>query len=288
MLASGSSALEIYRGSHDLTRRAICYHMHGLSFREYLELTYGVDLSTYTLEKICNDHAKIADQILEMMNAKNAKILQAFHRYIKVGYYPYSQEVDDDALYLMTLEQNLHTTIESDLLSIFPNLKGSSVAKLKQLLKFIAHAAPFVPNWKKIQTVTEVPDNRTLKNYFRHLQDADLIQCLDSAAQKMSQMEHPDKIFLNNTNQLYAIGSLNPAMGTLRETFFLSMLKVNHQVQAPKTGDFLVDGKRPFEIGDRKKTFNQIKDHGQSFLACDGIEIGSGNRIPLWLFGFLY
>ena len=285
ILASGSSALEIHKGSHDLSRRAAIYPMQGMSFREYLELTHQIDLPTYTLDEICSNHEKLADNTLKLVNKK---IIPEFHRYLRNGYYPYYYEINDETIYKMTLEQNVHTTIESDLAAIYPQLTGISLQKIRQLLIFIANAVPFTPNWNHIMTAIEIGDLRTLKTYFSHLEDAGLIRSLSKASQKFSQLESVSKIYLENPNQLYAISSSTPEPGTVRETFFLSMTSQNHTVQMPLDGDFLINQTFLFEVGGRKKNFNQIKSHQNAYLVCDEIEQGIGAKIPLWLFGFLY
>ena len=104
----------------------------------------------------------------------------------------------------------------------------------------------------------------------------------------MNQLESTGKVYLNNPNQLFAICSETPNPGTLRETFFLSVLSQNHQLSLPMNGDFLVDNKALFEVGGRSKNFKQIRSEENSYLACDEIEMGVGNKIPLWLFGFIY
>lgn len=288
ILVSGSSALEIYRGSHDLTRRVASYRMQGLSFREYLELTHDIEVPAYPLEEICEKHEKIEDLILEELEKKNQKILLEFNKYIRTGYYPYYHEIMNEAVYKMTLEQNLHTIIESDLAAIYPQLTGISINKIKKLLIFIANSVPFTPNWNKIKTTLEIGDLRTLKSYFKHLEDAGLIKTITKATQKFSQLVSPAKVYLDNTNQLFAISSGTPEKGTIRETYFLNMLSQKHSVKLPQNGDFLVDDFYLFEVGGRKKSFQQVKSHKNSYIACDGIERGIGARIPLWLFGFLY
>lgn len=287
ILASGSSALEIHRGTHDLTRRAIVYHLSGLSFREYLELTHGFDLETYSLDQICLEHEKITRKISQVLDQKNIKILSTFQKYLTIGYFPYFHEMKDEALYMITLEQNLHTTIESDLAAIYPHLTAASLHKIKKLLSYIASSVPFTPNWQKIMAVLEIGDPRTLKSYFNHLEDAGLIRSLSKATEKFSQLESSDKVFFNNSNQLFAISS-NPEVGTVRETYFLSMVAHEHPVKLPLHGDFLVNDHYLFEVGGRNKSARQLKQEKEGYLACDGMEHGVGNKIPLWLFGFLY
>jgi predicted AAA+ superfamily ATPase len=179
-------------------------------------------------------------------------------------------------------------TIESDLAAIYPHLAGSSEKKIKQLLIFIANAVPFTPNWSKIMTLLDIGDMRTLKSYFSHLEDAGLVHSISKASHKLNRLETPDKVYLDNTNQFFAISSKNPEKGTLRETFFLTMLSQNHEIKIPESGDFLIDGHYLFEVRGKNKSFEQVKSHPNSFLALDDIELGLGNKIPLWLFGFLY
>jgi uncharacterized protein len=289
IFCSGSSALEIFKGSHDLSRRAIKYHLPGMSFREYLELTYNINFSKYSLNDICNQHLKIASSITKILNQKNLKIIPTFQQYLKTGYYPFFYELNNEALYNITLEQNIHTTIESDIAAIFPKLTGNSIRKIKNLLSFITETVPFIPNWKKIMNVLEIGDERTLKSYFKHLEDAGLIKAISNASQKFSKLESPEKIYLDNPNQLYAISPSKVInKGTLRETFFISMVSLNHRITLPKKGDFLVNNQTFFEIEEKNKSFEQIKSLQNSYLICDEIEQGIGNKIPLWLFGFLY
>lgn len=288
VLASGSSALQVYKGSHDLSRRAIVYSMQGMSFREYLELTYQIELPVYELKELCAHHEKLTDVIIKKLKEKERNVIPEFHRYLQTGYYPYFYEIGNESIYKMTLEQNVHATIESDLAIIYPQLTGASLQKIKKLLIFIANAVPFTPNWNHMMTAIEVGDLRTLKTYFSHLEDAGLIKSLSKATKKFNQLESPSKIYLENPNQLYAISSEFPEKGTVRETFFLNMASQKHIVQMPGDGDFLVDQDYLFEVGGKGKNFNQIKSHKNGYLACDEIEQGVGAKIPLWLFGFLY
>jgi predicted AAA+ superfamily ATPase len=288
ILASGSSALEIHKGTHDLARRAAVFTMQGMSFREYLELKYQMSFSSHTLNEICSDHTKLTDVIIKKLAEKDLHVIPEFHQYLKTGYYPYFYEIKDEAIYRLTLEQHIHTTIESDLTAIYPQLTGMSVQKIKKLLSFIANAVPFTPNWSHILDALEIGDLRTLKAYFSHLEDAGLIRSLSKATQKFSQLESPSKVYLENPNLLYAICSNAPEKGTVRETFFLNTVSQKHQVQMPLNGDFLVDQALLFEVGGKKKDFSQIKAHQKAYLACDDIEQGAGAKIPLWLFGFLY
>ena len=289
ILASGSSAMEIQKGSHDLSRRAVVYPMTGLSFREYIDLATGIKTEPFALKTILEAHEKLSYDIIAAIESKKKKILALFRDYLQFGYFPYFTEFDDISIYYITLEQSIRTTIESDLLSIYPTLNGSSIKKIKRLLAVIAESAPFTPDLKRLKKIVEIGDERTLKNYLKYLEDGGVIMSLTKSGSGLGALEKPEKIYLNNTNQIYAISSKGKEnIGTMRETFFISMLSAVHKISSPQKGDFLIDNKYTFEIGGRNKSFVQIKNINNSYLAVDDIETGIGNKVPLWLFGFLY
>lgn len=285
VLASGSSALEIYKGSHDLSRRALQIRMWGMSFREYIEMSLDIALPSCTLEDILSDHVRITHEIVDKLREK--KVLALFKAYLKHGYYPFYFEDRDEALFYQLLNQNLHTTIESDLIAVQPTLTGNSVKKIAALLRVISGTVPFIPDYNKLTKLTDVGDQRTLKTYLKYLEDCGLILGLSRSGKGLSGFEKPEKIFLNNTNLIHAFAP-DSDVGTIRETFFLNMLHTRHVLKAPRQGDFLVDDEYLFEIGGRNKDFTQIKDIENSFLAVDDMEKGFGKKIPLWIFGFLY
>ncbi|MEA1953733.1 MAG: AAA family ATPase, partial [Campylobacterota bacterium] len=53
-------------------------------------------------------------------------------------------------------------------------------------------------------------------------------------------------------------------------------------------GDFMVDDHKVFEVGGASKSDEQLEGNSLGYVAADDIEIGFDNKIPLWLFGFLY
>jgi predicted AAA+ superfamily ATPase len=285
LVISGSSALEIHKGSHDLSRRALIYKMKGMSFREFIEMKLEIVLESFTLEQILSKHQPISQNIVDALSAKKVKILPLFKEYLEVGYYPYYFEYNNKEQFQMALEQNIHVTIESDLLAIYPSLTGNSIKKLKSLLKVISASVPFTPDMKKLKNIIGVGDERTLKNYLKYLEDAGLIKMLMKSSKGLGSIEKPEKIYLDNTNLLF---TTNANTGTVRETFFMNQISKDHMVISPKQGDFRVDEKFSFEVGGKNKSFRQIKDIQDSFVASDEIERGFGNRVPLWLFGFLY
>ncbi|MCF6367212.1 MAG: AAA family ATPase [Bacteroidales bacterium] len=276
---TSSSALEIHKGTHDLSRRAIMYNMPGLSFREFLKLKHQIELPEFTLEQILNNSDKLVNIVLEKI-----KPLPYFNEYIKEGYYPYFLNTETD--YPKQLLTSLNLVIESDLPAIF-NIDFSSIIKLKRLLNVISRIVPFKPNIEKLARQTNT-SRETLLKYLYYLDKAQIIQWLGSDATGINYMNKPDKIFLGNTNISYALSGDKSDKGNLRETFFLNQLSVNHIVTYPKEGDFLVDEKYLFEIGGKNKNNKQIKDIKNAFIVADDIEYGFKNKIPLWLFGFMY
>jgi uncharacterized protein len=173
--------------------------------------------------------------------------------------------------------------------AIHPGLSGAGIQKLKRLLAAIARSAPFTPDMKRLKQVIDIGDERTLKTYLIHLDDGKAITCLQKANKSIRGLEKPEKIYLNNPNQAFAICDPQQVnQSTLRELFFICMVRENHHIAIPPKGDFQVDGSLIFEVGGKGKTFKQIKGLPDSYLAVDGIEHGMRARIPLWIFGFLY
>ncbi|CAA6818277.1 MAG: ATPase component BioM of energizing module of biotin ECF transporter [uncultured Sulfurovum sp.] len=285
LLVSGSSALEIHKGSYDLSRRALVYSMKGMSFREFLEIRLELELPSIKLQSLLLEHQPFSQEIIDKLATKKEKILPLFNEYLKVGYYPYYFEYNNQEQFYLALEQNIHTTIESDLLSVYPSLTGLSIKKLKSLLKVISASVPFIPDMKKLKGIIGVGDERTLKNYLKYLEDAGLIKMLMKSSRGLGSIEKPEKIYLDNSNLLFTSSA---EIGTVRETFFMNQVSKDHEIIAPKNGDFLVDETYWFEVGGKNKSFKQIKEMNNSFVAADEIERGFGNKIPLWLFGFLY
>jgi predicted AAA+ superfamily ATPase len=288
IMASGSSALKIRKGTHDLSRRAVVSLMPGYSFREYLELQHGLQLPHFPLDDLVKNQTEISHAILKLIEQHQLKILLEFKKYLQIGYYPYYSQFNDPSLYFITLEQNIHYALESDLPTIYPALTGHSIRKIKQLMAFIADTVPFTANLSKLKSMLDIGDERTLKTYLHYLNDCSLIRLCMKASTKFEKLENPEKIYLDNPNQMYALCPMNPNTGTLRELFFLSILSYQHEITLPTQGDFMVDNKLIFEIGGRKKEYDQIQNLDHAFLACDDIEHGMAKKIPLWLFGFLY
>lgn len=287
VIASGSSALEVQKGSHDLSRRAIVRYLPGLSFREYISLRLGISLKICEFKDIIINHLKICRAINKKISKKQKQVLPLFKEYLKNGYYPFSLNYPNDEDFNAAVEQTIYTTLESDIPSVHPNLTGAVTKKMKRLLAIIAKQVPFQPKLNQLTAALEIADIRTLKTYIGHLEESGLINVLSKSGKRLATLEKPEKIYLNNTNQSYVLGGKDANIGTVRETFFLSALPRAMEVTYPTVGDFNVEGIL-FEVGGKNKTFDQVKRFKDAYLAMDEIEEGYEHVVPLWLFGFLY
>ncbi|MEA3418121.1 MAG: AAA family ATPase [Campylobacterota bacterium] len=275
---TGSCASSIYSSQADLSRRAVLYHMNGLSYREFLELTLDRKLPTFSLEEICTDSISIVDKL------KNEFVpLEYFAEYLKYGYYPFY--FSDKENYLKQLTAVVNLTIDVDLVML-GYIKPSFAIKLKKLLNVICYSKPFELNITKVSAKIEVSRN-TLYAYLDHLARGDLLTVVADNKKGLSALSKPEKLYLNNTNLSYALCD-EPEIGTIRESFFANQILESHNIATNKQGDFIVDDKYIFEIGGEKKGFKQIKDLDYSFVAQDTDSTEDNHKIPLWLFGFLY
>ncbi len=281
LVVSGSSILALQQSRADLSRRVLHYHLPELSFREFLSLKYAINLPIYNLEDILNDHSTIAGQL-----QKDLKFpLKSIKEYFSYGAYPFFIEGEND--YFMRINQLINVIIDYDL----PEARAievSTLAKLKKLLYIISTSVPFKPNITKLAEQIDTSRSRLLEMLYI-LEQSQLIHNLRSSAHGISLMNKPEKIFLHNTSLIEALAEGKPDTGNVRETFFLSQVKNSGAVVTyPKEGDFLVNGKYLFEVGGKNKSGEQVKGYENAFVVADDLEYGWGNKIPLWLFGFLY
>ena len=280
IVLSGSSMLKLLDGDADLSRRCRGYDMPGLSFREYLRFYKGITLPASSLEEILEYSKMLATMVNEA-----CRPLQHFHDYLKYGYYPFylSNPID----YYALVEQTINYVIDVEL----PQLKSvnsSNCRKIKALLCVLSQQVPFDVDISKLATATELQRNTVLE-YLNHLKDAKVLNLLFSDLISVKKMQKPDKIYLENPNLLYALATAPVQIGTARECFAVNQLGYAHTVEYGKTqGDFKVDGKWTFEVGGEKKTFDQIADLPDSYILADDIEMPHGNKLPLWMMGFLY
>ncbi len=278
VIFSGSSALQLEHKKADLSRRAVLYRVAGLSFREFLELKLGEVFDAYTLEEILENHTDIARKLTARL-----KPFAHFKEYLKNGYFPYYFE--NPNTYGMKLEETVNTVIESDLPIIF-NIEAQNIQKLKQLISMICSSKPYELNISGLSKKIGI-NRTTLYQYIHYLTMGNMLYALKAKSRGDSIFTKPSKLYLNNPNLSFYYCQSNET-GTIREQFFANMLSVNHTLSYPSKGDFLVNETYSFEVGGKNKSFTQIKELPKAFIAYDDVEIGLGNKIPLWLFGFLY
>lgn len=275
---TGSSMLEIDNSKVDLSRRQTVYELPGFSFREFLAFEGILSLAPLSLETLVSRHLKYAMEI-----TAKVKILPLFEKYLQNGYYPFYKEAGED--FTTRLQEVASLVIESDLPAV-EDVEYATVQKAKKMLMILAGQVPFTPNISLLCKELETTRDVGLKLLYA-LDRAALLNLLTSHAKSYKQMSKPDKIYLNNSNLMCAL-TVNANKGDLRETFFFNQTGNVAEVAMPAKGDFLVDGKYLFEVGGKNKTFEQIKDLPDSYLAVDDVEYGHKNRIPLWMFGLLY
>ena len=274
---SASSALEIYMGEADLSRRVITYNFPGMSFREYLNVKLGLSLSPISLTEILEKHHKITGEMLKLFSP-----LPHFTNYLKEGYLPIIMDTDPET-YSLQLVQIINTTLNQDI-HLSKKLSAAAIAKLKQILGIIAQSVPFEPNISTISQKTNIGRD-TIYDFLTYLEQAKILNSIRKIPKGVAGLQKPNKIYLENPNFNYALQS-NPDAGTVRETFFLNQLRnAGHEVNLPESKyDFWVDNSHVFEVGGKNKTVTSK----EVFIAADGIEAGWAKTIPLWIFGFLY
>ncbi|RKO70834.1 AAA family ATPase [Sphingobacterium puteale] len=279
VIFTSSSMLEIYKSESDLSRRAITYYLKELSFREFLMFETGKMFSAYSLIDIIENHDKLAADIL-----KEIKPLPHFENYLKYGAYPYYKE--NEKAYYQKLQNTINLIIEIDINAV-EDLNYETLIKLKKLLISIATSAPFTPNITKLSEIVGVSRN-ILVHGIKILGRAGLVNELYKDNSRIGVLTKPEKLYLNNSNLMYALAKENTNVGNVRETFFLNQFMGLHEINLSPVADFLVDKRYTFEVGGKNKTKKQITGISDAYLAKDGIEIGFSNVIPVWLFGFMY
>lgn len=278
VLFTSSSATSLLNAKSDLSRRVTLYSLAGFSFREFLEVRHSLSLEYYSLEQILSDHIVLTKNL-----GLKVDILKEFRTYLEVGYYPFY--FDKHSSYYQSLLNTINLTIDLDLTTL-GLVEQKYTYKLKKLLEVICESKPFEVNYTKIAASAEISRVK-LYDYVSYLHDGQMLLLIDENISGIKKVQKAAKIYLNNTNLLYAYCE-NSEKGTIRETFFANQVSSHYKLNISKKGDFLIDKKHTVEIGGKSKKYDQIANVKDSYLAVDDIKIGEGNKIPLWLFGFLY
>ena len=275
---TGSSLLRLKARQGDLSRRQVGYELPGLSFREFLKFEGVMDWEPVPLEDVLSGHLDIAREI-----TKKVRILPLFERYFRSGYYPFYLE--KTVKYEERIRQVVNQTLDSDWPSV-EDITPETIRKARKMLRILASMPPQTPKMSRLYAELGTERQHGLKILYA-LERAGLLNLLAADFDALDNLSSPEKIYCENTNLMYALTS-DADIGTARETFFANQLSNGHVLTYPKKGDFLVDDRWLFEVGGSGKGFSQIKDMPDSYVAADDIEVGIGNKIPLWLFGFLY
>ncbi|RLA83125.1 MAG: hypothetical protein DRG78_05300 [Epsilonproteobacteria bacterium] len=277
IIFSGSSALHL--DNADLSRRVLKYTLPTLSFREFCEIQTKKKFPKLSLEDILSNHTQYSQEIISKI-----KPLKYFKDYFKYGFYPFYLE-DKDTIN-MKLSETINKTIDIDLLKIY-NIDPKKLRNIKKILTMLCTSVPYKPNITTLANAVEV-DPKTLYIYLDALQKGRIIRMISATTRGESIIKKPEKIYLDNPNMFNVLCS-TPDIGTLRESFFSGiLLNAHHNITASKKGDFLIDDKYTVEVGGKNKSYKQIKDMEKSYVVADDLDIGNGNKIPLYLFGFLY
>lgn len=269
---TGSSVLDIKKGTSDLSRRAIIYNMQGLSFREYLKLFHNISANTYSLEEILQHKVEIAEM---------DRPLPLFADYLKRGYYPFVLEEHFD----IRLGQIINQTLENDI-PMYANMNVATGRKLKQLLAIISKSTPFKPNMSKIAELLSASRNN-ISDYCLYIEEAGMIAQLRDNTGGIRGLGKVAKIYLDNTNLIYSLAEDTSNIGNIRETFFLNQMRVKHDVFTSPVSDFMIADKT-FQVGGKNKGQKQIKEIENGYIVKDDIENGFLNIIPLWQLGLTY
>ncbi len=269
---TGSSVLDIEKGQADLSRRAPKYVLQGLSFREYLAITHGIEAPCLSLDEIL-----AGGPLLPQVEHP----LPYFKDYLRRGYYPFGTDPDFET----ELEQVIVRTLESDIPQ-FAEMTAATGRKLLKLMTIISTLAPFKPNMTKLASQIQASRN-SMEDYLLYMEKAGMIAQLRTGASGLGALGKAEKIYLDNPNIMYALVGEGQDVGNVRETFFFNQMRVRHTVTASKISDFEIAG-ATFEVGGKNKTQAQLKDAERGYVVKDDVEYGHGNVVPIWAFGLTY
>ncbi|MDE6654471.1 MAG: AAA family ATPase [Muribaculaceae bacterium] len=280
---TGSSIILLDAGLADLSRRCLPYRLYGLSFREYLRFEGIADFPALTLDDVfSNSHSSELDIIEDM--PPDIKILAAFADYRKRGYYPFYRS-GSNGDYYGRIERLIDVSMTRDIPAV-EKVEYETLYKLKKLLYVMSREVPFTLNVQSLSQKIQV-SRSTIVKMFDLLDKGAILRCINSGWKSPKSVAKPDKILFDNTDIMAAITD-STDIGTVRETFVASMAAPLYRINEPSVGDLLIEEKYLLEIGGKSKTFRQIADLPDGYVVADEEESGFGNRIPMWLLGFLY
>ena len=282
LVLSGSSLIQINDGQADLSRRILIYDMPGLSMREFIRLESGIDIDPISLGDLLKSPNGFCSRVRSVCHP-----LEHFPNYLQFGYYPFYFEGKHE--YFSRVENVINYIVDVELTK-HRSLDVGNTRSIKALLQVISQMTPYEVDIAKLSKATGISRPTTLK-YLNNLEEACLICRLFTDLKTVTDLQKPDKIYLDNSNLLYTLCPERPEIGTVRETFFANQLAAaGHTLEYAgyKSGDFRIDGNTVIEVGGPDKGFSQIAGQYNTFVAADGIESATLGKIPLWAFGFLY
>lgn len=279
LIFTGSSIIDIAKQEGDLSRRAVMYELPGMSFREYLLAKKILDVAPISLDTILKEPLSV-----NQLFPTAFRPYTYFGEYLQTGYYPFALE--DTSVLHQQINQLVRTIIEVDMAEV-EQFDLRNAKKILQLVAIIAQQVPFKPNISSLAEKTSIHRN-SINNYLYFLEKAKLISLLHAAGNSIATLQKPEKIYLDNTTLLAAIGNSANEIGTVRETFFYSQLKVNHAVTYSGIGDFMIDQHFTFEVGGMSKKQQQIEGISNAWVVKDQLETYAYQSLPLWWFGMLY
>ena len=271
---TGSSVMRLKEENPELSGIVKVYYLRGFSFREFLNLQSGNNFRAYTLQEILENHEQIAKTIL-----RNVKPLDFFQDYLHHGFYPFFLEKRN---FSENLLKTMNMMIEVDILLI-KQIELKYLSKIKKLLYLLAVDGPVAPNVS--QLAAEIQTSRaTVMNYIKYLADARLINMVYPKGEEFP--KKPSKLMMHNTNLMYSIYPVKVDGQDVLDTFFMNTMYKDHKLyKGDKGTSFMVDGNLHFRICAEGCKF---KNNPNVYYALHKLELGHGNQIPLWLFGFLY
>ena len=280
MVISGSSLLSLTAGDADLSRRCINHDIQGLSFRECLHFYKGIEMPIYPLEDVLTNPASL----IQEMNSKGRPVA-LFQEYLRNGYYPYY--LDNETDYYLAIQQVVNHTIDDELTKICKVDVGNT-RKIKALMTMLCASEPYQLDISKLSVQSGLK-RETVVAYLNYMDKAKLLHLLYCDLVNAKRMQKPDKIYIDNSNMLYAWATTPVRIGTARETFVVNQLSAKHQVEfGKKKGDFKIDGIYTIEVRGEDKDSRQIANLPNSYILADNIETAIGHKLPIWVVGFLY
>ena len=283
ILFTGSSQIDLVHGKYDLSRRVTLYHLHGLSFREYLEILLNKKQARHSFEEIVQSHYSIC-QAIDIQG-----IIKLFHDYLRVGYYPFFRNFTQEREKFQTIENITQKTIYEDIGTLY-SLKTTSLNTIESIYKFILNSPAGELSVYKLASDLR-KDFESVSCYVQYLEKAGLVRFLYPKKTGRAYLRNPIKLYPENSNLLYAAYlpmNVDNMTGKVRETFVINQLQnTNISVYYSDIGDFQVED-HILEIGGKNKNHRQVAGKKNMLVFSDGIVTGLKQKIPLYLLGFLY